>query len=249
MKLRTGLITFAFSAAVACAGPALAQSAGSRGTQGAPPHAQPGVAAPRPAQAPATNQPAKAPSQTPTQSPNQAPAERLDPAKDAAIRHLMDITEVSKMGDNIQAYITHQVQEAVGRTVATEKVDKFMSTFSTKFSATATPEAVTDAMVKIYAKNFSMEDIQGLIQFYETPLGKRVVKSMPEISEQSQRVGVEMDQNAALTVLRGMTNDYPEIKPMLPPEEGPSGSSSAPAPAPAPATPSTNAARKAAPQK
>jgi hypothetical protein len=100
---------------------------------------------------------------------------------------------------------------------------------------------VIDAMVTIYAKNFSLDDIQGLIQFYETPLGKRVVKTLPEVSQQSQRVGVEMEQNAALAVLRGMSNEYPEIKPMLPADEsqpqGAPNGTPAPKSTPAPATP------------
>ncbi len=147
------------------------------------------------------------------------PAAKLDPAKDAAIRHLMEITEVSNMGQNIQNYITEQVQQVAGRAVGAGKVQKFMDTFSTQFNASASPGAVTDAMVTIYAKNFSMEDIQGLIQFYETPLGKRVVKTLPEVSQESQRMGVEMEQNAAIIVLRGMSNEYPEIKPMLPADD------------------------------
>ncbi len=155
----------------------------------------------------------------------------------------MEITEVSNMGQNIQNYITQQVQDVAGRAVGTGKVQKFMDTFSTQFNANASPSAVTDAMVTIYAKNFSMEDIQGLIQFYETPLGKRVVKALPEVSQQSQRMGVEMEQNAALTVLRGMSTEYPEIKPMLPADDGKpaenapaTNAAPAPKPAPAPAT-------------
>jgi hypothetical protein len=137
--------------------------------------------------------------------------------------------------------------------MAPDKAQKFMDTFSPKFSASSPPSAVTDAMVTIYAKNFSMEDIQGLIQFYETPLGQRVVKTMPEVSQQSQRTGVEMDQDAAIAVLRGMTTEYPEIKQMLPPDEtkAPQGApapSAAPAPKAAP-TPGTPAAPKPAPQK
>jgi hypothetical protein len=255
MKARMSLIVFILLAVRVAASPALAQSAADGAAQKAPEQHQPGVAA-KPAQPSQGVAPAKAPAQ--------APAAKLDPGKDAAIRHLMDITEVSKLGENIQSYITHQVQEVAGRAVAPDKVQKFMDTFSTKFNTTASPAAVTDAMVTIYAKNFSMEDVQGLIQFYETPLGQRVVKSMPEISQQSQRVGVEMDQDAALVVLRGMSTEYPEIKPMLPAEEGkPTESapapSAAPAPSPAPAprtapapkpatAPGTPAAPKPAPQ-
>jgi hypothetical protein len=164
----------------------------------------------------------------------------------------MDITEVSNMGQNIQSYITQQVQDAAGRAVGAGKVQKFMDTFSTQFNASASMTAVTDAMVTIYAKNFSLDDIQGLIQFYETPLGKRVVKTLPEVSQQSQRVGVEMEQNAALAVLRGMSNEYPEIKPMLPADEGQPQGGPAPNATPAPKStpaPGTPATPKPAPQK
>jgi uncharacterized protein len=240
MRLQMALLILTFITLLVAARPALAQSA----NQGAPqkaPTQQPGVAA-RPAQTTDT-----APSTSPAA---QAPAAKLDAAKDAAIRHLMDITDTSKMGVNIQAYITQQVQDAVGRAMAPDKAQKFMETFSLKFDASSPPSAVTDAMVTIYAKNFSMEDIQGLIQFYETPLGKRVVQTMPQVSQQSQQAGVEMDQKAALSVLRGMSTDYPEIKPMLPQEDGkPAESAPAPSvpPAPKPA-PRTPAAPKPAPQ-
>jgi hypothetical protein len=241
MKLRITLL----AAALAAAGPAFAQSATDNSAPKAPAH-QPGVVA----------KPAPATPAAPTASspaPTLAPAAKLDPAKDAAIRRLMDITETSKMGENIQAYITQQIQDVIGRAMAPDKAKKFMDTFSPKFNASSPPSAVTDAMVTIYAQNFSMEDIQGLIQFYETPLGQRVVKTMPEVSQQSQRAGVEMDQDAAITVLRGMTTEYPEIKQMLPPDES-KAPEAAPAPSatPTPRTPpgpATPAAPKPAPQK
>ena len=245
MKIRMAPLAFAFVAAIFAANSTLAQS-GADGAQKAPEQHQPGATAKT---APASQADAHAGARAQS---SDATA-KLDPAKDAAIRHLMDITEVSNMGQNIQNYITQQVQDVAGRAVGAGKVQKFMDTFSTQFNANASPSAVTDAMVTIYAKNFSMEDIQGLIQFYETPLGKRVVKTLPEVSQQSQRMGVEMEQNAALTVLRGMSNEYPEIKPMLPADDGKPAANApapnaAPAPKPAPA-PATPAAPKPAPQK
>lgn len=242
MKLRMAPLVFTFVTAIYAVNPALAQSAAD-GAQKAPEQHQPGVAT-----KPAPAAQADAPAAARTQSSD--PGAKLDPAKDAAIRHLMDITEVSNMGQNIQNYITDQVQQVAGRAVGAGKVQKFMDTFSTQFNASASPGAVTDAMVTIYAKNFSLEDIQGLIQFYETPLGKRVVKTLPEVSQESQRMGVEMEQNAAIIVLRGMSNEYPEIKPMLPDDAKPQDNAPAPnaasAPKPAPGTPATP---KPAPQK
>ena len=191
-----------------------------------PPAHQPGVAAPRPA--PSTNMGDAA-----------ANADKVDPAKDEAIRHLMDLTGTTRTGDEINAYITKQVHDGLSQALQPDRLAKFMQDFSAKFESAAPSSGVTDAIVPIYAKAFSMEDIQGLIQFYESPLGQRVVKALPQVSQNSQRVGVQIEQKGALTVLQDMSSEYPELKQMLAPEQdsGPDrapGADRATAPAPAP---------------
>ena len=101
-----------------------------------------------------------------------------------------------------------------------EELQKFMDDFAKRFAETAPPSAVTDAEIPIYSHYFSMEDIQGLIKFYESPLGQRVVKTLPEVVQNTQQTGVQMDQKAALEVLRSMSTEYPQLKQMLPPEPG-----------------------------
>ena len=222
MKLRATLI-----AAMLCvAGPALAQTTPS--AQQAPPQHTPAT----PAQ----------PGQTKTDAQAAPAPEKVDPAKDAAIRHLMEITEVSKEGDNISVAITTQVRNVMGRAIPADQLPKFMDTFTQKFTTSAPPSAVTDAMVPVYAKHFSLEDIQSLTKFYETPLGQRVVKTMPAVAQESQTAGAQIDQKAAIAALRSMSDEYPQLKQMLPPDP------SAPAPAPAPnAGPAPNAAPAPAP--
>lgn len=176
------------------------------------------------------HQPATPSSDSPAaqEAPSSAGA-KIDPAKEAAIRHLMDITQTSKLGDNIADAITTQVRAVMGRTIQQpDRLQKFMDTFNQKFTASAPPSAVTDAAVPIYAQAFSMEDIDGLIKFYESPLGQRVVKVLPQVAQETERAGLQLDQKAAMNVLRGMSDEYPELKPMLPQEPG-----AGPAPAPA----------------
>src|SRR5579863_343495 len=152
---------------------------------------------------------------TPTHVPGQAakaPAgasDKPDPVKDTAIRKLMDITQTSKLGDSISAYITNQVQSGMRQTLSADVLPKFMDTFNQKFAAAAPATAVTNAVIPIYARAFTLEDIQGLIQFYESPLGQKVVKALPDVTQQSQMVGVQMQQAAAIAVLRAMSDDYP----------------------------------------
>jgi len=217
MKFSLGIL-----AALVVCGSALALTP-APGPKSAPPQRQPGVVATSPDQPPALEKP--------------------DPEKEAAIRHLTDITQTSKLGDNITNAITAQVRAVMSRNIQQpEQLQKFMDAFTQKFLAAAPPSAVTDAEIPIYAHYFSLEDIQGLIKFYESPLGQRVVKTLPEVAQQTQQAGVQIDQKAALDVLRSMSAEYPELKPMLPQEPG-AGPSQPPMPGPgpsgAPGTPGT----------
>jgi hypothetical protein len=223
MRFQTGLI-----AAVLCAASAAQAQAPAPAASAAP---RPSLSA-KPAQPQAEAQ-AKAP------APAAAP-EKMDPAKDAAIRHLLDITEESKMGEKMGNFITGRVREGMSRTLPPDRLQKFMETFTQKYNASAPPSAVTDAQVSIYAKHFSMEDIQALVQFYETPAGQHVVKAMPQISRETESASRDIDQKAALEILREMSDEYSELKQILPPENpkpeaapaAPAASATAPAPAP-----------------
>lgn len=170
----------------------------------------------------------------PAPAPADKPVEKLDPAKETAIRHLMDITETSKMGDSLNAAITGEVRRQMGRAIPPDQLPKFMDTFSQKYTPSAPPSAVTNAMVPVYAKNFTLEEIQGLVKFYESPLGQRVVKVLPQVIQESQAAGAQIDQQVAIATLRSMETEYPQLKQMLPPD--PSAPSDAPPSAVAPAT-------------
>ena len=215
---------FTAFAAICLAGPVLAQTAPTGPSTPPKPQHQPGVPAPTPAPSHATSQDSKS-------SPSDS-STKTDPAKDAAIRHLMDITQTSKLGENIASYLKGQVHDGVSRAIGPEKIEAFMGTFNQQFSAAAPETAVTEAMVPIYAKAFTMEDIQGLIQFYESPLGQRVVKALPDVVQQSQVAGVQIEQNSALKVLRDMSDQYPELKQVLPAENGQPQPGTHPAPTP-----------------
>ena len=217
MKFSIGIL----AAAVLIAGSALAQTPSASTQQKTPPQHQPGVAA----------QPSAASQDAPPPS-----LDKPDPAKEAAIRHLMDLTQTSKLGDNISNAINAQVRNVMSQKIQQpDQLQKFMDTFAQRFTVAAPTSAVVDAEVPVYSHYFTIEDIQGLIKFYESPLGQRVVKSLPDVVQKTQQAGVDLDQKAALDVLRSMSTEYPDLKQMLPPEPGaaPSGPSGAtPAPAP-----------------
>jgi hypothetical protein len=162
-------------------------------------------------------------------------AEKVDPAKDAAIRHLMEVTDMSKLGDHLSSAITLNVRNVMSRTLPADRLQKFMEAFAQKFNAQSPSSKAMDAVIPIYAQNFSIEDLQGLIQFYESPLGQRLVKVMPQVHKESDSVSEKIEEKEAIGVLRTMAVDYPELNRLLPPEEAKPGTAPAPAPAPEPA--------------
>lgn len=208
-------ITFAI-VAVCCLGAPLMAQVPANPAQQRPAQHQPGT-------------PAAQPGQAASPSPG---SERIDPAKEAAIRHLMDITETAKLGDNISEYITNQVRTVMSHNLSADQLPKFMDTFTQKFSAGSPSKQVTDSLVGIYGRAFSMEDIQGLTTFYESPLGQKVIKTLPQVTQESQEKGVQIEQTAAMKTLESMQDDYPELKPMLQPRNPPPGGAPGATPAP-----------------
>lgn len=216
----------ALAAALCIGGSALAQAPAAKLPPAPAAHRQSETSAP----------PTKAPAAVPA-----SPAAKVDPAKEAAIRHLMDITQSSKLGDNMTAYISSQVRRYMSQSMDPTTLPKFMDTFNQKFAASAPSKNVTDAMVPIYDRAFTKDEIDGLVRFYESPLGQHVVQVLPQVLEQSQSAAEKMDQDAALNVLRDMSTAYPQLKNVLPGQEQPAPQGGGapepqqpPAPAPAP---------------
>jgi len=231
MKTRFALM----AAALFIAGPALAQAAA--GQNPAQPNARQQSAAPAQAAQPPAANPAAAPG-----GPANAGDQPIDAEKRAAIVQLMQLTQESKLSDGVIQFITTRVRSTVSRSLQPDRLPKFMDGFSQKLAASNVPTSVSDAVVRIYARNFSTEDLRGLIQFYESPLGQRAMKALPDVQRQSEAAGLEIGRNAAIGVLNSMTDEYPEIKALLqPPASGttggakPAATPAAPSPAPAPA--------------
>src|SRR5919201_2900565 len=51
------------------------------------------------------------------------------------------------------------------------------------------PQELLDMLVPIYQKHFSASDIQALLAFYDSPVGRKVALEMPRIATESMQVG------------------------------------------------------------
>ena len=51
------------------------------------------------------------------------------------------------------------------------------------------PEVLITSMIPIYDKYYTTEEINKMIEFYQTPLGKKLIATMPQIMQASIQEG------------------------------------------------------------
>src|ERR1700680_3907144 len=143
---------------------------------------------------------------------------KIDPAKEADIRRLLDlagtktaITQIMEgMEKNIRPIVTNSLPPGDYRA---KLVDLFFEKFQAH-SKTEIPQLV-DSAVPLYDKYFSREDIKGLIQFYETPLGQKALGVLPKLSMEMQGEGMKLGEKLGRQSMLEVLSEHPELQKAL----------------------------------
>jgi len=105
---------------------------------------------------------------------------------DAYSKELKKMFELSGSEETYKAVITQMMgmikmqYSQVPAAVMNELEKEFLNTSMSDLAVELTP---------VYKKHLSLEDLKGLIAFYETPLGKKYAKKTPAIMQESMAVG------------------------------------------------------------
>ena len=60
-------------------------------------------------------------------------------------------------------------------------------------------DSLLPALIPVYARHWSLEDLKGMVAFYKTPLGQRMVQETPKVMQESMALG---GQRAAVILER-----------------------------------------------
>jgi hypothetical protein len=55
-------------------------------------------------------------------------------------------------------------------------------------------DEIINAMIPIYQRHLTKGDIEGLVAFYSTPTGQKLLKELPEISKEGMQVAIPIAQ-------------------------------------------------------
>lgn len=119
-----------------------------------------------------------------------------EPATTASVEKLLKITEASKMVDAVYAQIDSMSSNMATQMGITEKdrpaFDKYMKKVSSLIREEMNWEKMKGPMIEVYLKHFTEREIQGMIEFYSSDIGKSSIKKMPLVMQDSMGVSQKM---------------------------------------------------------
>jgi uncharacterized protein len=160
--------------------------------------------------------PAKAQSDAPasTQSKAVAPS-HIDPQKEANIRRLVEISGVkNNFAASISTMSTMMRSSLEKSGMSNEKARAFSDLFFEKMQAKMVGrfDDLLEMLIPIYDKYYTNEDLEGLIAFYSTPLGRKLLKNSPDVLRDSQTAGYQWGSKIGEESEREVLAEHPELK-------------------------------------
>jgi hypothetical protein len=152
---------------------------------------------------------------------------KIDPAKEVDIRHLMDLIGTKQLVGQMMNGMEKSIKPLMTSALpAGEYREKLVNLFFEKFHSKADLQQLLDIAVPGYDNYYSHEEIKSLIQFYETPLGQKVISVLPKLTGDLQEAGRKWGERLGGDCMREVLSEHPELatalesakKGTLPPE-------------------------------
>lgn len=137
---------------------------------------------------------------------------KIDPAKEAAIRQLLDLdggtAALNKLMDGMESGVKSEMANLLPPGEYRQKLIDF---FSEKFRSSANPQQLLDQTTQIYDKYLSLDDVKGLIQFYSTPLGRKTLTVLPQVTLEVQRQSTKWGENLGRQTMHEVLTEHPDL--------------------------------------
>lgn len=161
---------------------------------------------------------------------------RLDPAAEAAARELFEASNIRatmrdsndriiaqmRSGAALSTYVDQNPQMRMKRASNPQAWDAALARLGAKQAAAMEkimadlqPEVETRT-IRLYAENFSVADLKAITAFYKTPLGKRMIDTMPAVMSQTMSwVQTEIPKRIAPAMAELQPEIQRELAPLL----------------------------------
>lgn len=101
-------------------------------------------------------------------------------SKNEKIKQLLELTGSGKMAIQMMNQMMSNL-----KTTHSKAREEFWEDFKKEVKA----EDITNMIIPIYDKHYTESDIDQLIAFYNSPIGKKMISTMPQVMQESMIVG------------------------------------------------------------
>lgn len=123
-------------------------------------------------------------------------ADDLTPQKRADIERLLEMTGATKIGRQMAALSAAHMTQSLRQShpqIPPRALDFLPEEVAAVFDANV--GAFLSAMIPVYHRYFTAEEIKGMIAFYSTDLGRKAISAMPGLMSESMTVGQQWGQS------------------------------------------------------
>jgi uncharacterized protein len=124
-----------------------------------------------------------------------AAEQTISPEKRAAIEQLLQTTGALQIGQQLSAAMITQFSSALRAShadIPQKALDVLPEVVNSVIGANIA--TLRETVVQIYDAHLTLEDVKGLNQFYATDLGRKVIKSLPAVLQESIVAGQKWGQ-------------------------------------------------------
>ncbi len=165
---------------------------------------------------PAKPEPTETSARAKTQEQVPKSAAKVDSEKEAAIRKLFEIQGTRKSMGQVMAGMTENMKPMLSKMLPPgEYQDKLIRLFFEKFQSKLKTDDLLDLTIPIYDKYLSKEDIDGLAQFYQTPLGKKMISVLPQLLIESQTAAMNLGEQIGRQSMLEVLAEHPDLEKAL----------------------------------
>lgn len=140
------------------------------------------------------------------------PGGKINPQKAADIQRLMEVADMkSVLSKTMTAMETNIKAAMIALLPAGDYREQLAELFVEKFNSKLNLQQFLDMATISYDKYLSDEDINGLIQFYQTPLGRKTLTVLPRLSAEMQAQGMQIGEQLGKESMQEVLEEHPEL--------------------------------------
>jgi hypothetical protein len=122
-------------------------------------------------------------------------ADELTPEKIADTKQLLTLSGSTRITNQLADTLARQITTAL-RKKRPELSDQALRKVEREVRAAVVekmlgPGGPLDRLVPIYASRFSHEEIRQIVDFYKSPVGRKMAQTMPELHLEAQKLGLQ----------------------------------------------------------